>query len=263
MSSPDPGLSAVVPFRFACTRCGHCCSGGSGHVWITGSEIEAMARALGMRAEAFVARHVREVVDPTSGERRWSLREDANGGGRCALLLGTNTCSVYAARPEHCRRFPYWERVLTDPAAFEAARATCPGIAVRVSPELSGRAEAALLSLYMALARRTPAPRNGCCRDSAADELFATGLEADFAVAHRHVVDPLAPGCPLGRGRPLACRIEEARIPPEEREAWFTRLRELERGLGYPASYARLEDLLRSRGEPDDKGASCAPATPS
>ncbi len=209
-----------------------------------------MARELGMTPERFAARFVREVDDPVSGERRSSLREDSNAGGRCALLVGRNTCSVYAARPEHCRRFPYWERVLSDPAAFEAARATCPGIAVVVPQELAARGEAAVFSLYMQLAQRAPAPRGGCCRDSGSDELFATGLEADLAAAHRHEVDPAAPGCPLGRGRPLACRLEEARLPTEEREAWFARLRELERELGYPASYARLEDLLRARGAP-------------
>lgn len=263
MSPPDPGLAAVVPFRFACTRCGHCCSGGSGHVWIDASEIEALARALGMLPAAFVVRFVREVADPASGERRLSLREAESGGGRCALLLGRNTCAAYDARPEHCRRFPYWERVLTDAAAFESARATCPGIARVVPPELRARAEAAVLSFYAELAQPRSAPRSGCCRDSATDELFATGLEADLAAARRHEADPAAPACPLGRGRPLACRLEEARVPIGEREAWFQRLRALERELGYPASYAPLEDLLRARGDADDKGGACAPATPS
>src|SRR6187455_2111299 len=140
--SSDPGLSGSVPFRFSCTRCGHCCSGGSGNVWIEEREIAGMARALGTSPERFAERHVRRV-----GERL-SLRETANEGGRCALLIGKNTCSVYEARPEHCRRFPYWESVLGDAAAFEAARATCPGIAVAVSAELRARAAQALRALY-------------------------------------------------------------------------------------------------------------------
>ncbi|MBK7644639.1 MAG: YkgJ family cysteine cluster protein [Planctomycetes bacterium] len=115
------------------TRCGHCRSGGSGHVWIEEREIEPMALALGMSAERFVERHVRLVAG------RLSLREQASEGGRCALLIGKNTCAVYAARSEHCRHFPYWESVLADPAAFEAARATCPGIAVFVDEELRAR----------------------------------------------------------------------------------------------------------------------------
>lgn len=141
-------------FRFACTRCGHCCSGGSGHVWIEEPEIEPMARALGMSAARFAERHLRRVVDPNTGVERLSLREVANEGGRCALLVGKNTCSVYAARPQHCRQFPYWERVLTDPAAFEAARATCPGIAVIVSAEVRARAAGELRALYALIEER-------------------------------------------------------------------------------------------------------------
>jgi Fe-S-cluster containining protein len=143
--SSDPGLSGSVPFRFSCTRCGHCCSGGSGHVWLEEGEIPALARALGTSPERFAERHVRRV-----GERL-SLRENENEGGRCALLIGKNTCSVYEARPEHCRRFPYWESVLGDPQAFEAARATCPGIAVVVPDELRARAALALRALYAEL----------------------------------------------------------------------------------------------------------------
>jgi len=256
MPSSDPGLAGRVPFRFACTRCGHCCSGGSGHVWIEEREIEPMALQLGMSAERFIERHVRLV----SG--RLSLREVENEGGRCALLIGKNTCSVYEARPEHCRRFPFWESVLSDPIAFEAARATCPGIAVIVSDELRARAAGELRALYAAIEQRC-APDAPCCLDTQPESLFATGMEADPALAARGETDPAAPRCRLGAGRPLACRAARAQLDPETSERLHQRLRALERALSYPASYARVEDLLRSRGGSDDIGSACAPATPS
>ncbi|MBK7641765.1 MAG: YkgJ family cysteine cluster protein [Planctomycetes bacterium] len=237
-------------FRFACTRCGHCCSGGSGHVWIEEPEIEPMARALGMSAARFAERHLRRVVDPNTGVERLSLREVANEGGRCALLVGKNTCSVYAARPQHCRQFPYWERVLTDPAAFEAARATCPGIAVIVSAEVRARAAGELRALYASIPECASTDER-CCLERAPEELFATGMEADHALDARGVSDVAAPHCRLGAGRPLACRASRAGLAPEEVEALQSRLRALERQLSYPASYARVEELLRSRGGAD------------
>ena len=125
----DPGLDGIVPFSFSCHRCGHCCTAGDGYVWLEPGEDEALARALGMEIEAFRRTHVRTVPDPVDGELRSSLVEE---GGRCSLLQGSNHCSVYEARPDHCSRFPYWSRVLETREGFERARTVCPGIAVEV-----------------------------------------------------------------------------------------------------------------------------------
>jgi hypothetical protein len=88
-------------------------------------------------------------------------------------------------------------------------------------------------------------------------------MEADHALPASATPDTVAPRCRLGAGRPLACRCARARLGPEEAEALHQRLRAIERRLSYPASYARLEDLLRSRGGSDDIGSSCARAKPS
>ena len=180
-SARDPGLDGVVPFRFACHRCGHCCSGGSGYVWLAGGEIERMAEMLGASAASFSARHVRSTHDPRTGEARSALREVANEGGRCTLLVGRNTCSVYDARPAHCRAFPYWPSVMQTRDGFEAARATCPGIAVQVDAAVKARAFAALEAFYADL-EPTPEPATCCLSRSADDVVFATALEVDFAL---------------------------------------------------------------------------------
>jgi hypothetical protein len=130
-----------------------------------------------------------------------------------------------------------------------------------VPDELRARAALALRALYAELDERA-AEDARCCLETDPDALFATGMEADHALAARAEPDAAAPRCALGSGRPLACRAARAQLAPEESERLHARLRALERGLGYPASYARMEDLLRSRAGRDEIGAACAPATP-
>jgi len=252
-SALDRGLRAVVPFRFACHRCGHCCSGGSGHVWLEDGEVERMAAFLGATPESFVRRHVRAAVDPRTGRERLALREADEGrgrdsGGRCALLVGRNTCSVYDARPAHCAEFPYWDSVTNDVAGFEAARATCPGIAVVVERDVSERAFAALERWRSRLAPRAAPSR--CCLDrdavdansddaNSVDATYASALEADYALA----AAPRPFGaCRLGDRAPLSCRFVD------DGEALRAGVRAIERETGYPAAYSELASLLAGRG---------------
>ena len=273
----DPGLDGVVPFRFACHRCGHCCSGGTGHVWLEEGEAARLAARLGMSEEAFQRRHVRVVPDPRTGALRPSLRKREEGvgqtggaGGRCSLLEGADHCTVYADRPRHCRSFPYWPSVLTERGAFEHARAICPGIAVTVDDATRRAAFARLEALYaevdafVAEARPVCIRRGVCCRfEQAGHELFATGLEADYAAArHPTAAAPEAPGrCPhhvAGRcmareGRPLGCRTyfcdrRTESVLAEAHEHFLRALRRIEADLGYPTSYGRFPALLAARG---------------
>lgn len=268
-SSPaEPGLAGVVPFRFACHRCGNCCTHGSGHVWLEEHEPARLARRLGLDEQVFLREHVRRVRDPRSGELRLSLRETP--AGRCVLLEGRDHCTVYEDRPGHCARFPYWPSVLEEREGFEAARAVCPGIAPVVSEEVRERAFARLEALYaefeayLALVRPVCIGRGVCCRfEEAGHELFATGLEADYA-AHRHpdAPEPEAPGrcpyhvagrCTAREGRPLGCRTyfcdrRTTDVLEAAHEEFLGRLRAIEREEAYPAAYARFPELLRARG---------------
>ena len=80
----DPGREGVVPFEFSCHRCGHCCTGGEGYVWLAEGEAESMAAALDMTAEAFRERHVRRRRNGRIGRRRhrihvWVHAHDLHG----------------------------------------------------------------------------------------------------------------------------------------------------------------------------------------
>lgn len=275
-AAQDPGLEGVVPFRFACHRCGHCCTGGEGYVWLQAGEAEAMAAELNMNAEAFRARYVRTVPFPGldsdgGGELREALREQIEGeGGRCSLLEGRNQCTVYDARPEHCRTFPYWRSVMEDEAGFERARGTCPGIRIEPDPEQRRLAFERLEAIYdeleqlLAAVRPVCIARGVCCRFEEADHvLYATGLEADYAAAKKPIAPaPEAEGrcpyhvkgkCTAREGRPLGCRtyycdpsMQDALEATHER--LLGEIRAIERDLSYPATYAPFPALLADRG---------------
>jgi len=237
-----------------------------------------MARALHMTETAFSDRYVRLVPDPRTGELRSALRErgatgpgsGGDAGGACVLLEGQKHCSVYLERPQHCRDFPYWDRVLEDERAFEAARAVCPGIATEPGEAARERAFELLEALYVELEafveKVNPVciRRGVCCNfEQAGHELFSTALEADYAAArHPHADPPAADGrcpyhvegkCTARVGRPLGCRTyfcdkRWESVLQEAHELFLGRLRAIEEETDYPAAYARFPDLLAARG---------------
>jgi Fe-S-cluster containining protein len=89
-------------------------------VWIDDQELAALAGAMGLPPEGFAKRFVRQV-----GARQ-SLTEYPDGD--CILLdPDTRRCSVYHARPQQCRTWPFWPQNLATPARWEATCEQCPG----------------------------------------------------------------------------------------------------------------------------------------
>ena len=105
--------------RFQCTRCGNCCTGAPGHVWVNEGEIEA------------IARYRRESISEVEGlytkvePRGRSLREKANGD--CVFFDRTAGCTIYPVRPRQCRTWPFWESNLATPQAWQHTCEICPG----------------------------------------------------------------------------------------------------------------------------------------
>jgi Fe-S-cluster containining protein len=269
----EPGLDGVVPFRFECQRSGRCCTGGAGFIWVEEREVAALAAAVEMSEEAFAQHYLRTAVDPRSGVQRLSLRErgtPGDTGAACALLEGGRQCTVYAARPEHCRSYPHWKSILEDREAFESARETCPGITPLATAEQREVAFEALRVLYdeldSAIAELQPlCVRSGlCCRfEEVGHELYATNLEADYAAERRpQAPAPEAPGrcpyhvkgvCQAREGRPIGCRTYFCDPRTEQRlaevhEQFLARARRIERENDYPAGYARFPAMLAIRG---------------
>jgi Fe-S-cluster containining protein len=104
---------------FTCTRCGACCTGAPGYVWVDADEIERLATFRKQTPERFSREFVRQVGD------RYSLNEKP--GGDCVFWDQAAGCTVYSARPEQCRTWPFWPENVETAADWEHVCEICPG----------------------------------------------------------------------------------------------------------------------------------------
>jgi hypothetical protein len=109
--------------RFGCKRCGHCCSGAPGYVWVNRESVERIASFLGCEDGRLGREHLRRVG------LRYSLTEKP--GGDCIFLIreqGRTGCAIHPVRPAQCRTWPFWSENLRSASAWETAGRDCPGI---------------------------------------------------------------------------------------------------------------------------------------
>ncbi len=107
--------------RFACTRCGHCCTGVPGTVRVDEDEAVALAAQLGLDLADFHERYTRRLDDGAT-----SLTEKPNH--ECVFWSAAHGCTVYAARPRQCRTWPFWRANLASSAHWARAALDCPGM---------------------------------------------------------------------------------------------------------------------------------------
>ncbi len=105
--------------RFRCTRCGNCCTGEPGYVWVNAEEVTAIAEFRGEPREEVEGLYTR------SAGRRRTLREKANGD--CVFYDRQQGCTIYSVRPRQCRTWPFWESNVATPEAWEETCKVCPG----------------------------------------------------------------------------------------------------------------------------------------
>lgn len=105
--------------RFSCRRCGTCCTGEPGYVFLERGEAAVIALHLGITAETFRERCTRRA------DGRTSLTEEADG--RCVFFRGEG-CLIYPVRPGQCRTFPFWERNVRSREDWEQTARDCPGM---------------------------------------------------------------------------------------------------------------------------------------
>lgn len=104
--------------RFACRRCGACCTGAPGTIYVAPAELAPIATCLGLALPDLIHTYLHPFRDS------YSIREDNRG--HC--LFFDAGCAIYAARPMQCRTFPFWFRNLRSEARWRDVQRECPGI---------------------------------------------------------------------------------------------------------------------------------------
>ena len=90
-----------------CSSCeGNCCIGTSGYIWITSQETEKLAKYLDISVEDCYSKYL------VKYSYKFSIKEIkmSKDNYRCIFFdLDKKQCSIYEARPNQCRTFPFWE----------------------------------------------------------------------------------------------------------------------------------------------------------
>jgi uncharacterized protein len=121
---------------FECQRCGCCCTGAPGTIYVGPAEMPSVAAYLNLSAAQFIQTYLYPFKDA------FSIREDDRGN----CLFFEKGCRIYPVRPVQCRSFPFWFSNLRSEACWERVRRQCPGI---------GKGRCFSRAEIMAWARRT------------------------------------------------------------------------------------------------------------
>lgn len=105
--------------RFECQRCGACCTGEPGYVWVTPLEAERIPDFLGVSRSDFASKYLRNAGSHDS------LIELPDG--RC-IFYSKKGCNIYAVRPRQCRTFPFWQSIIASAETYRRCQWECPGI---------------------------------------------------------------------------------------------------------------------------------------
>ena len=113
MSSAQPTPDDV----FTCLRCGECCRGYGG-TFVSRADMEAIAAFIHADPRTFAAHYCRR----SGGKSVLAQRAD----GYC--IFWDRVCTIHPVKPRMCRRWPFIESILVDPANWLAMAGSCPGM---------------------------------------------------------------------------------------------------------------------------------------
>lgn len=104
--------------RFFCQQCGHCCTGDPGLIRVTEKEINLIAQFLKIEIQQFMNQYIRPI------ESGFTICEDDKG----SCLFYQKGCTIYSARPEQCKTFPFWFKNIRSSEQWKKISQICPGI---------------------------------------------------------------------------------------------------------------------------------------
>ena len=106
-----------------CSTCdGNCCIGQSGYIWINTKEIDYLAKHLNINVNECFDKYLIKYG------YKFSIKEKQLSKNNFACIffdLEKKQCSIYDARPQQCRTFPFWEYFKTN---IQEAINECPAI---------------------------------------------------------------------------------------------------------------------------------------
>ena len=108
--------------QFECLKCGKCCSGYPGYVYLSETDIERLSAFLHVDRTKFLEKYTRLVR--VFHEQRLSLIEKFPYD----CVFWDKTCTIYPARPHQCRTYPFWKRYLVSRREWNKIAEFCPGI---------------------------------------------------------------------------------------------------------------------------------------
>jgi len=90
-----------------CSKCsGNCCIGESGYIWVTPLEIKNISKVLNLDIDEFKKSYLNKIKYKFSIKER---RLDESNFACVFFDLDKKQCSIYEARPNQCRTFPFWD----------------------------------------------------------------------------------------------------------------------------------------------------------
>ena len=104
--------------HFECQKCGACCTGDPGTVYVAKDEILTIAEFINFSVSIFK----REYLYPFRDS--YSIKEENDG--RCRFY--EYGCLIYPVRPLQCQVFPFWFENLRSPGNWKRVSRECPGI---------------------------------------------------------------------------------------------------------------------------------------
>ena len=120
--NPKKELFYEQGLKFECQGSGKCCTshGEFGFVFLTKEDRTRFAKHLNLSVSAFQKKY----CDQTS--EIWHLKEIKNQPD--CIFLKDKRCSVYEARPNQCRTWPFWPEVMNAKAWKSEVQSFCPGV---------------------------------------------------------------------------------------------------------------------------------------
>ncbi len=114
------------PYAFdysACASCGgKCCTGESGYIFVSISEIKKIAAHLNLSVNDFGVKYLYK-----SGYK-YSINEvkQEDGSYECVFFdKAIGGCKIYEVRPSQCIKFPFWDYYRSR---VDELKEECPGI---------------------------------------------------------------------------------------------------------------------------------------